>query len=314
MAQQSRSPAITGERRYQALLDRITEEHRAVEETNLRRYHTIGSIFVEFLAGLDSNAYGDATTEKLAADLKERGVLGDIANPVRYLYWAKNLVDAYPDVQNLVKLGEMGFTISHAKYLFALDATLRPQVEAEMFNRGRMISVVALRDLITEKQQQRIAAANEEARRALESRAQGTGTGEVIDARAPADTTVADTTEEPPTETDQAEDGQPDVAPARPPGVPATGAPARERRVRDPMKKLGMLSKSLTQAAAVIPEVVMVVEDTAQNGFDSDTAFARYLDALRQVLAAHEAQRGALEALIERIQSEVNAAVLPAGE
>ncbi len=317
------TPAPTSDRRYTALVERIVDQCKAIENQNLQRYYLIGQHFSEFVQGLaDGNRYGEATVEKLATDLKGRGVLEDIRDPTRFLYWAKNLHDEFPDKAKLETLAGMGFTVSHAKVLFAVKAPLRQEVEASMLEDGRMISTRALQDLVNAKTQQRIADASKEAADANRAaREEGdpppdAPTGAVVEggqeqAEAPAE--AAEPAEDPP---DEAQAEEPAAAPAveRPANVPATGAPQRERTVSAPLKVLNDIEKALTRANAGVPNAFIVLRESAQIGFDSDRASANYQQRLQALKAVGQALLEPLQELLSSIQSELDAANTPPPE
>ncbi len=286
----------TAERRYQTLLTKIKDSCASIEKQNLKRYHKIGQLFSEFVAGLDSNRYGDATVEKLAADLTENGVLAEVRDPRRFLYWAKNVFDAYPEFANLEELAGRGFTVSHAKRLFSLSPEVREEVERAMIQDGRIVSTRDLDELVQSINQRRIGEASAEA---------------AEEARTEREAADAEPTEEEGEEAGEIVEGAPtDAAEATEEGeaaAPATGAPAaRERTIASPAKVIKTIDKALTRANMGIPDAFIVMRESQQIGFDSDRAEENYKAQLRALKASAESIAGPLQELITNIQRELN--------
>jgi hypothetical protein len=295
------------QRRYDALVEKIALQYRTAEAGNLRRYHTIGELVSEFVAGLDSKRYGDATIEKLAADLQERGSLGDVRDPGRFLYWAKNLSDAYPDFKQLEALSQVGFTVSHAKRIFTLAKEVREEVEQGMIKDGLVISTRDLDTLIGAVNQRRIAAASAAAA------AEFKDTKDAAPAAPGPRVAVAAGADE-----DLLEDGvagsppqEPADAPADPAADPKAGTVGavaqRERTVGSPLKVISTVEKALTKANAGLPDAFIVVREAAQIGFDSDVALAKYNEHLSNLKAAAKSLKEPLEELLKAIEGELDA-------
>lgn len=316
--------ATTSDRRYNALIERIVDQCQAIENQNLQRYYLIGQHFSEFVQGLaDGKKYGEATVEKLATDLKDRGVLEDIRDPTRFLYWAKNLHDEFPDRAKLETLAGMGFTVSHAKVLFAVKSPLRQEVEAVMIEDGRMISTRALQDLVNAKTQQRIADASKEAAEANRaSRESGdpppdapTGAaiagGQQAEEADDEDELEAESQEEGEESGEQAAAPEAAQAAERPANVPATGAPPRERSISAPLKVLSDMEKALTSANSKVPDAFIVLRESAQIGFDSDRAADNYRQRLAGLKSVGQSIIEPLQELLAAIQQELDAAEVP---
>jgi hypothetical protein len=311
--------APAGERRYQAMLEKLTKQARAVEVNNLRRYHSMGLLFTEFVNGLDSKKYGSATVERLSQDLADSGVLNDVRDPTRFLYWSKNLSDCYPDFEDLEEMSRLGFTVSHAKHLFTLAPEIRQRVERQMVRDGRMISTRELADLVSELNTQ-IKLENSQAA-AEESRARREGTDDQEQPAETADTPaeqVAGAGDAPAEPAEADEPGNPELptpeAGDRPEGVPATGAPTRERTIRSPLKVLRGIEKSMMQVHTGLADTFIVVRESAQIGFDSDTAHTKYVDQLRKVRTASQAMIEPVQELLRTLSEEIDAAEVPTGE
>lgn len=309
--------APAAERRYQAILEKMVKHVQSAEVNNLRRYHSIGQLFTEFVNGLDGKKYGSATVERLANDLRDHGVLSDVADQKRFLYWAKNLSDCFPDFVVLEEMSSRGFTVSHAKLLFSLSPEVRGRVERQMIQDGRMVSTRELSDLVNEVQGQLQVELSQQA--AVEHRKfrEEPETPETAEADAPA-------AEEPPAEVDSPEaaeaaddggEGNPELetptAGDRPEGVPATGAPPRERTIKSPLKVLRAVQKVMGKVHDELPNTFIVIRETAQIGFDSDTAAERYMQQLRDVRQMAATMIEPVQELLRSIDQEMEAATVP---
>jgi hypothetical protein len=146
------------QRRYQSIVDKIFDLVRDAETQNLKRYYKIGKLVDDFTQEDRSKRYGDATVETLAADLQARGVLTEVKDPRRFLFWAKSLFVQYPEWETLEDLSKRGFTVTHAKLLTAVSEDIRDEVVGAMFVDGKVLSSRALEELIREKQQAKITA------------------------------------------------------------------------------------------------------------------------------------------------------------
>lgn len=323
MSDRALAPA---ERRYESLVSKIVGQVSNIECANLKRYHTIGTLVTEFMSGLESRRYGSATVEKLAEDLSNAGALESIKNPVRFLYWAKALSDAYTDFAALEELGSRGFTVSHAKRLFALSPEIREAVQQRMIDGGRVVSTRVLDDLIGEITTARVTADasaaiedNRRRREGGEDEATPAEDGGVVNAGVPSDEGDAGTdgVNATPDARDDSEDGGGDGVPVadtpeRPEGVPATGRPARERRISNPVKVVSSFDKAITRANSMVSDVFIALGETAQEGFVRDSMFERWNEGLRSTRASAQVLRDALTELINSIDGEVGAAELPA--
>ena len=300
------------ERRYDALVNRIVDHCRQVEGQNLLRYHKIGSFFADFLRGLDSNRYGEATVEKLAEDLSESGALADISDHRRFLYWAKNIFDWDPEGERLDELAKIGFTVTHAKRIFALPREIREYVEQRMIVDGRVISS---RDLIELSKQASAARIAEESAAAAREAADLRARADEEEATPPAPA-VAAGDDGVPAETTNIADTPPLETPeggTRPEGASSTGRPTiQERTIASPLKVLGGAEKLITKANSTLPDVFIVLRECERVAFDSDVAQRRYLDNLRQLDAAARSIIEPLQELVRGIGTVVRDADIPA--
>jgi len=296
------------DRRYDALLGRFATQVQQGQIDTLRRNHKIGELFAEFANGISSKKYGERNAEKLASDLSDRGVL-TVQNPTRYLYFCKKLCDRYPDFAVLEQLGEKGFTLAHAKLLDGLAEEHRPTIETQMLREGRMISTRELDEVI-----------KSHTREAVITNAQASTQTLTDTEEAPAESTAPVATEgeetaavdDPTTSTEPAADDAAAPSDAEIPAtVPRTGAPARERSIKSPLKVMEQLDRSLLKTASLVPDAAIVVREAAKIGFDSDNAHKRHREKLQQVCATIRAVKEPLEALLAAINSEEAAAEIP---
>jgi len=134
---------------YKKLVDDLHNAFVVGEAANLIRYHRFGQLFSDFCRGLDTRVYGARTVETLVDDLRGTGLMANLADPKRFLYWAKNLYDTYPDKEKLKDLACQGFTMSHAKLLFAIEPELLQQVSEQMLGAdGKILSTRELTNII----------------------------------------------------------------------------------------------------------------------------------------------------------------------
>lgn len=144
------------ESQYNDILERISSvcavadrAERAAEITVLQKYHDIGALFVEFASSSTTGRYGARTVHTLAEDIVSRKLLPNVLDVPRFLYWSKNLYDRFPNFKELEDLGNKGFTLSHAKYMFSLSTEVWDTVSAQMItDSGRVVAVRGLRELI----------------------------------------------------------------------------------------------------------------------------------------------------------------------
>jgi hypothetical protein len=143
------SKELTTDTAYNKLITDLQAAFVTGEAANLIRYHRFGELFAEFCTGIDSRKYGTRTVDTLVDDLKNNGLLASLSDPKRFLYWAKNLYDTYPDQKKLKELAGKGFTMSHAKLLFAIEPELLQSVSDQMLDdKGAMVSTRELTDII----------------------------------------------------------------------------------------------------------------------------------------------------------------------
>jgi hypothetical protein len=290
---------------------------RPVEIVELGETEIEEQLFNEFIDGIGSRRYGDATVDQLAADLKERELLPGVDDTRRFLYWAKNFFDAYPDVARIDDLVKIGFTITHAKPLFSLDRETREAITPLLIRDGRMVSTRDLREILAAHGQQKL---KDRAEKAVQDYKEAVAEP-VEELTPPTDdepTPAADDDELEPADTPTGDEPATDETPAAPraerPARARTTPTVRERTVRNPMKILNSVEKSLMKVAAAIPDTFIVLRESAQIGFDSEVAQQKYLTCLRALKAAAQVVMEPLMELVRNVDTEVTAADVPADD
>lgn len=284
--------ALTKEdKSYKTLLDKFAAAVRGGEADNLKRYHSIGELFNAFTEGAERNTYGERTVDQLAEDLAERGLLADIKDGKRFLYWAKSIYDDYSDVDSLVELAERGFTVTHAKSLFVLDEEFRARVVERLANPdGSIISTRELDAVI--KEEARGKAVEQIAKIATKEAPSGfppvEGEGPI------AGTPVEE------------EKGKPAVKEAvkEPAKKPATVTRAEPIEIKNPLKTLSSMEKLISRAITEVPDVLIVLKEIGKRGFDSDSAHKKYLEHVANLKAALQSVIEPLQILLEETKSE----------
>lgn len=287
---------------YKTLVLKILDQLRTWEGANLLRYHRIGRLFAEFTDGLDCGRYGrGASVIQLAADLHTNGVLVDFDDPRRMLYHAKALFVMHPEERELAVLAAAGYSVTHSKLIAACTPEHRPAILQAAVRDNRFVSTRELRELI-------VAA---HAAPSLE---------------APAETAAEPAVEVPPAAQFAGDGGPapttPDVTYVAPPDTPgnpelptptpeAAPAGATTNTVRDrtvpPTKTLNSIEKLLHKLNDVVPDVFIVIRESAQIGYDSPTAHQQYIDTLREISGTSKTVRDTLNALIAEIDGEIDA-------
>lgn len=307
------------DRRYEAILEKMEQSFRKTEVSNLKHYHKLGQHVSEFILGQETSKYGSATVERLAADLQERKVLESIRDPRRFLYWAKNVYDFDPSFERLAELASMGFTVTHAKIMYAASDEMREAMQAELIQDGKVISSRALQELCKELGNRMItASAQSAAEQARIARESGDADYEEEDEEVAAD--AAEAAEEAVGEAIENVSGVENVAgeaeqaqeAARDDGIPEgagrTGRPTvPDRQVGNPLKTLSNVEKGLTKANSEIPNAFIVLRETAQVGFDSDAAQRRYVERLTALKSTLQGIQEPLQELLINVDQELTA-------
>jgi len=281
------SALSVADKSYKALLDKFAAAVRGGEADNLKRYHSIGELFDTFAEGAERNTYGERTVDQLAEDLTERGLLVDIKDGKRFLYWARSIYEDYPDVDDLMTLAEQGFTVTHAKSLFVLDDEFRAKVVARLANPDG--SIISTRELD--------AVIKEEARgKAVESIAKiATPKKEDASGFPPAEGEG-----EGPVAGTPVEEAKPAVkAEKEPAKKPASVARAEPMDIPHPLKTLASMEKLISRAITEVPDVLIVLKEVTKRGFDSDSAQKKFREHVANL-------KSALQAVIEPLQILLN--------
>lgn len=267
--------AVTSERQYNSLLARFVQIQGVIDCANLSRYHQIGGIFNEFCEGLDRQLYGSRTVQRLADDLRDRGVLSDISDPVRYLYWARSVYNFDPSFDQLQELSKHGFTVSHAKLIFSLQDDIRDKVLKAMLETERVPST---RDLQTQLRLEDTAAASQEAMTLASAPPAETPTLPPGPAPVPA---PADGVK------DEAEkSGKEKDAPEK---VEKAAKADKEAAPVSPLKTINGLEKLVSKVVLGLPDAFIAIRHVEKTGFDSDKAQANYKTALSNLRSAVKA-------------------------
>lgn len=267
---------LTESIKYEAMLMRFTEMQQSIDCANLGRYHKIGELFDEFCAGVERNAYGDNTVQKLANDLQAQGALSDIANPVRYLYWARTIYQFDPSYDKLKELAKRGFSVTHAKLVFSLTDPVREKVLQALMSSE---AVPSTREL---ESQLRLTASSEAVKAVAEL---------AKDTLPQAGDTVAPTTQTVPVEV------TPEIpAPATPKESKPDRAEKSEKKDKSdtpktdaaahPLKAIKALEKLVSKMIISIPDGFIAVTTAEKEGFDSDKAQKNYTTEVSNLRAA----------------------------
>jgi len=276
------SALSVADKSYKALLDKFAAAYRGGEADNLKRYHNIGELFDTFTEGAERNTYGERTVDQLTEDLAERGLLADIKDGKRFLYWARSIYEDYPDVDDLMTLAEQGFTVTHAKSLFVLDEEFRAKVVARLANAdGTIVSTRELDAIIKEE-------------------ARGKAVETIAKIAAPA---KEDTSGFPPAEGEgdgpvagTPEETKPDAkAEKEPAKKPASVARAEPMEIPHPLKTLASMEKLISRAITEVPDVLIVLKEMTKRGFDSDSAQKKFREHVANL-------KSALQSVIEPLQ------------
>ena len=299
-------------REYNDLLAAAEELFHDAERSNLIRYWQLGEIVVEFTNNLKRNKYKDKTIQTLAEDLQNRGVMSQVKEAARQLYWAKSVCSTYTREQ-LEAMARVGFTVYHAKILLSLEEEQRVTIEAKMLGRnGRVISGRELEQLIRTELKNEAKAAlasiktqEEEDEEAVAEAPVADKSGASTTAPAAVDTDLSDPdvagspAQEPADEPALPPEPNPD-APVMPARASRTGAPPREMPA-SPLRTLASIEKMSDKIIVEAPDALIVVRRVAQAGFDSDRAQQTYNEKLASMKSSLIDMRQVVDELIEVI-------------
>jgi hypothetical protein len=265
--------------KYDAILMRFQEAQQEVDASNMRRYHRIGELFDEFCGGLERQVYGDHTVQKLADDLQARGVLSDIAYPVRYLYWARTIYQfdtSYTKIEQLVK---RGFSVTHAKLVFSLEDKLRERIITMLLKSEQLPST---RELET---QLRLEASSEAAKSVSELSKER----EAVTPPTPADKPVAEGSPQAKPQESSGKEEKSAREPSKKESKAATSgskdSPATDAEAH-PLKAIKGLEKIISKMVVAIPDGFIAVNTAEKRGFDSDKAQKNYATELSNLRSA----------------------------
>ncbi len=273
--------------KYENLLERISSTWKTAEQANLLRYHIVGGLFAEFCRGVDNKKYGMRTIDTLAADLEKRGVLTETSEVSRFLYWAKNLYDAYPK-DKLNDLSEKGFTIAHAKKLFSLDEPVRLEIEREMVVANKVISSRALGELVDKRNRQQVL----------------TSANEVVQLVSESVPEVKSGKDVKPKDTDKSDKKESEAKPTKA-ETPAKvekeiKAEKVSKEIPSPLKTIKGADSCITKLLGQIPDLFIVIKHMEQQGFDSEVALQRFRSAVSDLKAGMISLKEPIDAIIKQ--------------
>lgn len=283
--------------KYETVLERFAKVQSLIDNANMERYHKIGEIFNDFCDGIERNSYGDNTVQKLADDLQVRGVLSDIVNPVRYLYWARGIYAFDPSYKKLAELSKRGFTVTHAKMIFSLDEKIRGKMLLAFLSSDQVPSTRELEPQIrllnvSSAAQEVHALATDPTPAAPVAAPDVAPAAASVPAAAPASTGMVDA----PAPTDK-----PDAA-------SKVGKVEREDDTPvSPLKSLNMLEKLVSKVVIGIPDAFIAIRTAEKKGFDSDKAqknYATLLSNLRSAVSATVEPLAELQKLLDEVKTD----------
>ncbi len=292
---------------YKTLVVKFIDQMQGMEGTNLLRYHRIGHLFSEFLDGLTCGRYGTgASLKRLAEDLQRNGVLTEIRDPQRMLYYSKAIFAAYPNPSSLVDLAKQGFTVTHSKLLMICEPDVQKAILANAVVNGRFVSSRQLMAMVVEargEDQTATAAIEQDAELELPAPAGDGGPTKAAEWDLP--TAAAAVTPElpgnPPLPTPEPGAPSPEIAAAA-----TTNTLGKERTVA-PKKALSNVNTLLDKLMVALPDVFIVVKESAQIGTDNPHQNKNYLATIADIAIAAKGVREILTTLIEEIDGEVDA-------
>lgn len=261
--------------KYDAVIMRFSELQQQVDQANLERYHKIGELFDEFCVGVERNAYGTNTVQHLADDLQTRGILSDISNPVRYLYWSRAIYQFDPSYGRLRALAKLGFSVTHAKLVFSLTDEVRDRVLQALMSSEQVPSTREL------EAQLRLSASSEAAQ-AVEELAKDT-LPKAGDSVAPTTQTVPAGEEPVIPAPATPKDEKPEKATK---GAAEKKEPVKSDAAAHPLKAIKALEKLVSKMLIAIPDGYIAVTTAEKEGFDSDKAQQNYTTELSNLKAA----------------------------
>jgi hypothetical protein len=244
-----------------------------VDGANLKRYHSIGELFDEFCDGIERNLYGDSTVQRLADDLQAKGILSDIQNPVRYLYWSRAVYQFDPSFGRLKTLAARGFSVTHAKLIFSLTDTVRDKVLQALMSSEQVPSTREL------EQQLRLTASSEAA----------LAVAELAKEKIPeAGDTVAPTTQTAPAGTEPVIQAPSTPSDDKPPKTEKKdkSEPVKTDAAAHPLKAIKALEKLVSRMVIAIPDGFIAVTTAEKEGFDSDKAMKNYATEVSNLKSA----------------------------
>ncbi len=138
---------------YKDIVELFRVALQSLETNAIQQHWEIGSLVVKFQADVQNTngRYPEGTNlETLAADLQKDGGLLGIQNPIRALYHARAIYDAYTPEKLAEAIGKK-FTLTHLKALVSLPSEDIAAAEAKMVTpEGEVLSTREAQDVVRE--------------------------------------------------------------------------------------------------------------------------------------------------------------------
>jgi hypothetical protein len=305
-------------RTYDDILNDATALIRESESDNLIRYWRFGALVAEFCKGADRAAYGDRTIQTLASDLQSRGILSEIKDPTRHLYWSKSIHDTYR-LPELKALAKEGYTVYHAKIMLSLDPAERVAIETDLKDGdGKIVSGRKLQELVKEKYRQQVsdtlkaavATPAEMLEQKLDFSDKPAAPPATVGYSSATDPDVPESEGGPTAEererilAERAAKPSKADKPAKLAKSEKTSSSKSDAPAESPLKVLNQLDKVAVKLMASIPDAFIAIREAGKRGFDSDKAAANYATKLKDVRTALASLQEPIQKLLETINDE----------
>lgn len=287
---------------YRTIVIKFIDQMQTLEGMNLLRYHQVGRLFTEFLEGLTRGSFIGASVEQLGKDLQQNGVLTDIRDAPRMLYYAKSVYAAHPDAQQLIALAKQGFSLTHSKLLMGCPQTVQDAVLEKALVNGRFIPTKQFMALITEESGSKVSPAEILMAIGREEPTPTDGGPRAPDVAVPVDVRPDLPGNAP----------LPTPTPSPGPAAATTNTIEPERTVA-PAKTLKTVNSLLDKLTVALPDVFILVKES-RRGSDNIPAHDTYLATIADVSVAAKGVRSVLSELISAIDDEVGAGRARAAE
>lgn len=275
---------------YDQIKVEAANQLRAIELSSLDKYWKIGEVVEVFCRNASRNKYGERTIVTLATDLRELGLLEDVADPTRFLYWAKSIKEAYTK-EALASMVDSGYTVYHAKLLLSLDPEQRAKIGDQIFEEdGTICSGAKLKSIVMSTLRADMRVAAEEAVKAV--------TAEEVKLPEKSETPVSpDTPGNPELPT-------PTPEPRAEAAAHTESSPSAADTPPNTLKTLRQVEKSATKILATIPDVFIAIRTVQQTGFDSERAQNNYNRTLAEMKTALRDILDPIQEVLREIESQ----------